>query len=183
MKRVAWLLILVFLLCFLTGCRPMLDTKASIQYVQDHQDLLLSCAHELEAMVEGLSGKADDHMMYYYISPQDGASMNLCDDADRTVLSFESELCKEVLADGTILIIKIWASPNEFSLTFNFEGRGNYHYAVYAPSDEAQDIRFYDPCMTYSEKEGGYYGEESNGNNTFFYCHIAEQLYYCEAHF
>jgi len=175
---------IVFLFC---GCRitNRLAMKKTIAYACGNSELLRSCAQELQTIIPAETGQKRQS---YKIEQLKGSALLLFDYVEESNTSMHSDLCEEVFGGGLVKFILVNYSDAVCSVEFVCAGYGfgpntGYCEIQYVSSDVPNDLFFFDDNMSYTEQDGGYFGCEKYGDNTFFYYRIAECLYYTEATF
>ena len=190
MKKIVSIIVCISLLLALSGCsnRHEKIMKEAIAYAEDNTELLRSCAKELQATISEMNLKKPGEKWGYRIEPAKGSRLRLYDWIEESETEIQSELCREVLNGGVVQNITLHYKNGALSVEFSCGGYGmgantGYYQITYISSGKVDDLQFYDDKMTYIEKDKGYFGTETGGDNTFFYYQIAEDIIYSYAHF
>ncbi len=198
MKRTLSFIICASFLLTLCGCGVIRKSagnrherirKESIEYGEQQEKVLCECAQELIGLVTERDALPQaDLTLSYKITQRDGDTMRMQDYIRETETEIRSELCQKVLEGGVVQSIAVHYDSERFNVVFSCGGSGmgpntSYYQLEYVPTGAAQDMWFYSERLPYEETDDGYYAEESNGDDSFFYHPISEYLYYCEASF
>lgn len=109
--------------------------------------------------------------------------IELWHERSKELIDFHSENCRILLEDPTFK--SVTAAPG--MVQFSLGGRGfgpetEYYDLYYIPSGDVSGCFGYSSRMTFTERDGGWFGR-IDGDDTFFYREIGEHLYFCIAHF
>lgn len=171
--------ILLIFCALLSGCSLISKEPAerSIQYAQEHIELLLSSAAEARHLAESTNTAV--------IVPQSETSVLLSQFSDREHgIVQESVILSDLFADGIIERIQVRESSVEFSCGGAGIGSNTTYYnLIYTESGSIEDIFWYDYRMTFEEKDGGYYGKLPDSDDTLYYYKITSNLFYFESNF
>ena len=159
--------------------------KNAIAYADGNLELLCSCAQELQTIIPAETGQKRQS---YKIEPLKDSTLLLYNCIDKSNTSIHSDLCEEVFSGGLVKLILVNYHNAICSVEFVCAGYGfgsntGYYEIQYISSDVPNDLFFFDDNMFYIKQDGGYFGCEKDGDNTFFYYRITECLYYTEATF
>lgn len=189
MKKIVWIVVCAALLfaLFGNGRKQERIMKNAIVYAEENTELLRACAKELARIIPETASKVSDTMLLYRIELTDNAKLRLYDYHEKNETEIQSALCREILNGNVVQTINLRRNNGVLSVEFFCGGAGigsntAYYEINYVSSGRPEDLFFYDSGMTYVEKNGGYFGTK-DGDNTFFYYPIAEDLFYIEAHF
>lgn len=160
-----------------------------ISYGRSNEQLICECALELQSLIEETANLSDPNLkLGCKIEQIDGATMRLRDQILETETTFQSEVCRKLFDEKVIDYIMIHFYNGKYCTAFSFGGSGigsNTHYCEleYSLSGDEHDLWWYNDHVKYTQKDGGYYWEDPNGDDAFFYFPISQRLYYCEADF
>ena len=191
MKRVFLIVVWTAVLLSLTSCKGRHENimKEAVSYAERNEAMLCACAQEVYELISDLEDLSFSKLtLAYKIQQIDGTTMRLSNHVSETETTFQSNLCRELFDAGFVEYIMIHFYAGKYNTEFSCDGYGlgsnTHYYAIeFIASGDARDLWWYSSDVTYTEKNGGYYGEAPDGDNAFFYYPITEQLYYCEAHF
>ncbi len=190
MKRVLFIIISTAWLLTLCGCGKAYERimTQAINYGEQHEELLTSCAQELCEVIAEKEDLSEPALVLAYRIDQKNGTMKLKDQINDTTTEFQSDLCQEIMEGGIIQYITVHYHDEHFNVLFSCGGSGfgpntNYYDLDYVPTGKLQDQWWYMKNIKYEETDNGFYGKETNGDNSFFFHKISEKLYYCEASF
>ena len=104
----------------------------------------------------------------------------------KQVESIQNDACEALLLnDAFFKSITLHKKEACYTVEFNVKGIGNNAYfdVVYVPSGNVEDVWFFDSRFSYTETDGGFLGTQVDGDNSFFYLPLSDNLFYCEAYF
>ena len=187
MKRATIIICVLFV--FLSGCnvrqhRHMRIMDSTKEYVLRNEELIRDAAEWLishYSQLEDVGGydtifieRNDTNQIYAknYTTEQTEIVKN---DACETLL----------LNDKFFKSITIHSTEDFQTVEFNVKGIGNnaYYNVVFVPSGNMEDVWFYDSRFTYTELDDGFLGTQVDGDNSFFYLPLFDNLFYCESYF
>ena len=175
----------------LAGCESIHERtmRNSVEYAESHIDLLESCAQELQDVIsESLKQTGNGGYSAFRVEPIKKTTMRLTNTISETETTIESEYCQEIFGDGCIKYISIYIRDAAYTVVYTTGGHGigpatSYYAIEYITTGEVSDLWWYNENMTFVAQENGMYGKQADGDNSFFYFQITDDLYYCEASF
>ena len=193
MKKLLCFTICVAFLLLQTSCsirqqrheRVMKSTKA---YVLENEELIRDAAEWILSSFYSEQEEWTDAGYTIRIgrSAKDEISARNYSTDEITVV--KNAACETLLLDDGIFQYK-WIDAHfqedRQTVEFHVKGIGNtaYFYVVYVPSENVEDIWFFDSRLIYEETDGGFLGTQRDGDNSFFYLPLSDDLFYCEAYF
>ena len=181
--------VVVLLGLIVTGCSQDNNQEKLIHYGKSNAQLICECALELQSLIEETADLSDPSLkLGCKIEQIDGATMRLRDQILETETTFQSEVCRKLFDEKVIDYIMIHFYNGKYCTAFSFGGSGigsNTHYCEleYPLSGDEHDLWWYNDHVKYTQKDGGYYWEDPDGDDSIFYFPISQRLYYCEAQF
>lgn len=188
MKRAA-IILCVLLLILLSGCNVRQHRHEQImnsakEYVLKNEDLIRDASKWLithDSFQEDLRGYDTIHIKKNAANEIDAKNYT----TKKTEI-IKNDVCETLLLnDDFFKSITIHNKEDCQTVEFFVRGIGNnaYFYVVFVPSGNIEDVWFYDSRLTYTEIDGGSLGTQADGDNSFFYLPLSDDLFYCEAYF
>ena len=192
MKKTVSLLLCAIVIFHLVGCESR----------QHRHNRIMTSAKEYVAQNSDLIREAANWLISHYNDPEQWPEYGYTIHIERSTeneitaqnyTTGQNEIIKNTACETLLLndgifkhrYITLHIAEDCQTVEFNVKGIGNnaYYYVVFVPSGNIEDVWDYNSRFTYTEVDGGFLGEQSDGDNSFFYLPLSDDLFYCEAFF